>query len=96
MAAKRKTQPLSKTEAMQPSTYFTLFMEFQKAHIPIEEVAERYFKHNTITAKDQSRKGGYPFPIFKVGTQWMVDIIELAAYLDTVKEKARKEYELSH
>jgi len=78
-----------------PSTYFGLMAEFQKAHVPIEEAAGRYFAHDAVTAKDKARKGKYPFPVFKVGTQWFVDIGHLAEYLDGLKKKAKEEFSLT-
>ena len=79
-----------------PTTFFALFLEFQRAHIPVEEVGKRYFNHDEVTAKDKARKNKYPFPVFKVGTQWMVDINQLANYLDGLKKKAEIEFNLTH
>jgi hypothetical protein len=84
------------TEQLQPSTFFALFLEFQRAHIPIEQVGKNYFNHDEKTAKDNARRNKYPFAVFKVGTQWMVDINELAGYLEKLKENAKKEHSLTH
>jgi hypothetical protein len=80
---------------MTPSTYFGLMAEFQKAHIPITELGPKYFGYDEEKSKREAAKGAYPFPVFRLGsnkTTWMVAIEDFAAYLDQVKEKAKKEY----
>jgi len=77
---------------MTPSTYFGLMAEFQKAHIPVTEVGEKYFGHDDKTSKQYASKAKYPFPVFQCGSKWMVAIEDFAAYLDKTKEKAKAEY----
>jgi hypothetical protein len=83
---------------MNPSTYFSLMAEFGTGHIPATEIGAKYFGYDEVTAKRKAAKNDFPFPVFRVGsnkTTWMVDIADFAAYLDSVKEKAKKEYALA-
>lgn len=76
------------------TTYFGLMAEFGSAHIPIVDIGRKYFGYDERKAKNEAAKGGYPFPVFRVGgqkTQWMVDVADLSAYLDKIKEKAKAE-----
>jgi len=57
--------------------------EFGKAHIPITEVAEKYFGLNDKEAKLKAARAKFPFPVFKCSTQdgqnkcpWLVDIAD--------------------
>lgn len=80
---------------LKPSTYFALMAEFNTAHIPITEIGKKYFGYDDQKSKTTAAKSQYPFPVFRVGTQksvWMVDIAVMAEYLDKVKEKANQEY----
>lgn len=77
--------------------------EFGKAHIPISEVAEKYFGLNDKEAKLKAARAKFPFPVFKCSTQdgqnkcpWLVDIADLASYLDAQKEKSKKEFNAAH
>lgn len=83
------------TDSIKPSTYFGLLAEFGRAHVPVTEIGAKYFDHDDKTAKQYARDAKYPFECFKCGSKWMVDIAVFAAYLDQVKEKARKEFRLS-
>lgn len=82
-------------DLIKSSTYFGLLAEFGSAHIPVTEIGAKYFGYEADKAKRKAAKGKYPFPVFRSGGQksiWMVDIADLAAYLDKVKEKARAEF----
>ncbi|MBF6648952.1 pyocin activator PrtN family protein [Methylobacter sp. BlB1] len=80
---------------VKPSTVFALMYEFGSAHIPVTAVAKKYFGYDENTANRYARQSKFPFPVFRLGgqgTQWMVDAVEFAAYLDKVKEKAKKQF----
>lgn len=83
---------------MIPSTYFALMAEFGTGHIPITEIGKKYFGYDEAKAKKEAAAGSYPFPVFRVGSNksvWMVDIAEMATFLDKAKEKAKAEYKLA-
>lgn len=83
---------------MKTSTYFTLMAEFGTGHIPVVEIGKKYFGYDERKAKTEAAKNGYPFPVFRVGTQkstWMVDIADFSTYLDEVKDKAKEQYRLT-
>jgi hypothetical protein len=80
---------------MNPSTVFALMYEFGSAHIPLVAVAKKYFGYDENTANRYARQSKFPFPVFRLGgqlTPWMVDAAELAAYLDKIAAKAKKQY----
>ncbi|WP_442498151.1 pyocin activator PrtN family protein [Methylobacter sp. sgz302048] len=81
--------------AVNPSTVFALMYEFGTAHIPVVDMARKYFGLNEQEAKRAARDNKFPFPVFRAGsnkTPWLVDAVDLAAYLDKVKEKAKKQF----
>jgi hypothetical protein len=80
---------------IKPSTYFALMAEFGMAHIPIEIIGKKYFGYDEKTANARARESKYPFSVFRAGgqkSQWLVDIGVLAKYLDSVIEKAEKQF----
>lgn len=81
--------------AVNPSTVFALMYEFGAAHIPVTAVGKKYFGYDESTATRKAAQGKYPFTVFRAGNQktpWLVDAVDLAAYLDKVKEKAKKQF----
>jgi len=80
---------------MKISTLFALITEFGTAHIPVTAVGKKYFCYDEKKAKMTAAKNGYPFPVFRGGSQkseWLVDAEKLANYLDSVIEKSEKEW----
>lgn len=80
---------------MKTSTYFSLFAEFGTAHIPITEIGRKYFGYSDSKSKTEALKNNYPFPVFRIGGQksiWVVDIAVVADYLDAAMDKAKKEW----
>jgi hypothetical protein len=81
--------------AMNPSTVFALMYEFGSAHIPVVDMAKKYFGLNEQEAKRAARDNKFPFPVFRAGsnkTQWLVDVKDLAAHLDKMRDKANKQF----
>lgn len=82
---------------MKPSTYFALLAEFGTAHVPIVEVARKYFGYEEKKAKGVAASGNFPFPVFRAGGQkspWLVDIADLADYIDKARNKAQQQKNL--
>ncbi len=80
---------------MSITTIFALMTEFGTAHIPITTVGAKYFGYSDSEAKRTATNNGYPFPVFRAGSNkspWVVDVAELAAYLDQCREKAQQEF----
>jgi hypothetical protein len=76
------------------NTFFALMAEFNQAHVPVTEVAKKYYDHDEITAKRYAAKGKYPFPVFRLegqGSKWMVAINDLADYTDKARDRAAKD-----
>jgi hypothetical protein len=84
---------------MKVSTYFALMAEFGTGHVPVTELGKKFFGYDEQKAKAVASSNKFPFPVFRAGGQkspWMADISEVAKYLDEVKEKAKKEFNLTH
>jgi hypothetical protein len=79
---------------MKLSTHFLLMAEFGTGHIPVTELGAKYFNYEPHVAKRYAAANKYPFPCFKVGNEWKVDIDVLAAYLDGIKEKALQQWRM--
>jgi hypothetical protein len=80
---------------MNITTIFALMTEFGTAHIPVIEVGRKYFGYDEKQAKRAATENGYPFPVFRAGSNkstWIVDAGDLANYLDQCREKAITEY----
>jgi hypothetical protein len=78
-----------------PSTYFALMAEFGTAHVPVTIIGKKYFGYSEIVAKNNATRNKYPFLVFRAGGDksiWLTDIVDVAAYIDKVKEKAKLEY----
>jgi len=76
-------------------TIFLLLMQFETANIPLSIVAKHILTMSPDEAKKRASAERLPFPTFRGGSQKserLVDIVELANYLDDVKEKAKKEW----
>ena len=82
------------TTPIKPSTYFALLAEYGTPHVPLIDVAKKYFGLDEPKAKHKAARADYPFPIFRAGGQkspWLVDIADLADYLDKVKNKTKQD-----
>jgi len=79
------------------NTQFLLLAQYNgKINIPITEIAKEYFDYSPSLAKRKAAHQQYPFPVFKVGSQkseWLVDIVELARFLDEQKAKSKQDWE---
>lgn len=76
------------------NTAFLLLAEHNRAILPLEEVAERYLGLNERVARAKATRGELPFPAFQPGSQkgpWLVNIADLAAWLDTERDRAAAE-----
>lgn len=72
--------------------------EYETTDIPLETIATKYFN---ITHRDKvssmARHSEFPFPVYRMGgqrSQWMVNIADLAEYIDKARAKAREDFEL--
>lgn len=73
------------------STYFSLMAEFQTTHVELEKVAAKYFAMSSAKALEKARAGEFPIPAFRAGSQkspWLVDVRDLAEYLDRCRAAA--------
>lgn len=82
---------------MNITTIFALMAEFGTAHIPVVEVGKKYFGYDERQAKRAAAENGYPFPVFRAGSNksiWIVDVGDLSAYLDKCRERSREEFKI--
>jgi hypothetical protein len=76
------------------NTTLLLMAEHGKAILPLEDVALRYLGLNDRVAKARAGRGELPFPAFQPGSQkgpWLVNIADLAAWLDAERDRAATE-----
>ena len=73
-----------------------LFLEHEAADIPLDVVAEKYLGMAARAAGNKAAKGELPFPAYRPGSQkspWLVRITDLAAWLDSERAKAQRDFE---
>lgn len=76
------------------NTYFGLLAEFGTAHIPLDQVATKYFGMDVRTAKRLAASRQLPVAAIRLGSHkspWLVPADELAKYIDTLKAEANRE-----
>lgn len=78
-------------------TYTALLVTYGKAHVPLSTVAADYLDHlNERELKRRAKVQALPFPVFRDASQkapYMVDLHDLADWLDGLKEQARNDHE---
>lgn len=82
---------------LKPSAYFLLSMRYMSPAITLQTVIADYFPHLEIEeAKRRANKCTLPFPTFKADESrkapHMVNISDLAAWLDSQHSKAADDY----
>ncbi len=81
------------------STYFALLAEFNAADVPLEQVAAKYFGLDRRAAIRAATQNQLPVPAFRAPSRkapWLVNIADLARWIDTQREKARNSWERDH
>ena len=79
-------------------TKLLLMAEHETAHIPLEKVAEQYLHMGPLKARQAASRQDLPFPVFRGGSQkspWLVDIADLAEWLDDERNKAIEHWEIT-
>lgn len=78
-------------------TLLLLQIEFDgRAEVPLTEICESYLSMGKKRAETLAKVQKLPFPVHRLGTQrspWMVNLIDLAAYIDEKRDEARREWE---
>lgn len=73
-----------------------LLMKFETPTIPLEKICEDYFGCSHGTAKQKAKAGTLPIPAFRLGYSqklpWVVNISDLAAFIDRQYEEAKREW----
>jgi hypothetical protein len=81
------------------NTAFLLMAEFQTAHIPLDNLCEKYFGMKRAEANRKASLQMLPVPVFRAGSNksgYLVDLNELAKYLDEMNFKARNLHQKMH
>lgn len=82
------------------NTIFLLMAEFNTATIPLNLIAERYLGMKPATASKKADAGDLLIPSFRMNNSQkaprIVHVQDLAEYIDSEREKARKEIEYHH
>jgi len=78
-------------------TSFILAMQYRKPVILLEEAIKDYLPHLELSAaKRQASTCSLPFPAFRPAgskSQWMVNVADIATWLDSEREKASQDWE---
>ena len=80
------------------NTAFLLLAEFNQADIPLESVATKYLGLDKREAYRRAAAAQLPFPAYRAGSQkspWLVNVNDLAEYLDKARAQARKDWQNS-
>ena len=81
------------------NTVFLLMAEYGTAEIPLLDICEKYFGLGERKALEKAGSQSLPVPTYRAGSQksqWLVSAQDLASYLDSEKEKARKDWKRIH
>ncbi|MBO2658104.1 pyocin activator PrtN family protein [Shewanella algae] len=74
------------------NTVFLLMAEYSAAIVPLESICEKYFGMSPTTAAKKAKAGLLPVPAFRGGESqkatWLVNLTDLAAYLDKKRAAA--------
>lgn len=77
------------------TTTFLLFAQYETAEIPLELCCETYFGMSKEHAGRAALRQQLPAPAFKAGSskaQRLIDIRDLAAWIDEQRAKAQEEW----
>jgi len=78
-------------------TCFLLFAEFGTSQIRLEDCCDKYLNHTLPQAKRKAGLHELPIPVYKATKSqksgYLVDIRELADYLDKQLESAKKGFQ---
>lgn len=69
------------------NTVLLLLAEHGTAHLPLEKVGECYLGVGKDDAYRKAVSGALPFAAFKLGRKWIVDIRDLATWIDSHRLK---------
>ena len=76
-------------------TAFLLLAQFDgQADIPLEDVASRYLGYDRKTALAKAARAELPFTAYRAPGQkspWLVNIADLAAWIDRERERAERD-----
>ena len=84
---------------MKSSTFFALMAEFGTGDIPLEHCCTKYFGMSLRKASAKARIQQLPVPAYRGGSQksmWLVNAADLANHIDTLKEKAKHDWDRIH
>lgn len=77
------------------NTVFLLMAEYGQATVPLETIAKKYLNISLAEANRNASKQSLPFPVFRAPSQrspWMVNIADLAEWIDKQRDKAREDW----
>lgn len=77
-------------------TVFLLLAEYETQDVPLALICEKYFGMKEREAIRKASLQQLPVPAYRCGSQrspYLVNINDLAAYVDTMRAQARKDHE---
>ncbi|WP_339617235.1 pyocin activator PrtN family protein [uncultured Gilvimarinus sp.] len=81
------------------NTQFALLAIHEKTDIPLKDICEQYLGINDAAAKRKALRQKLPFPVWRAPGQkspWLVNVADLAKYIDQEIAKATKDHTALH
>ena len=78
------------------NTTFLLMAEFGSCQVPLDSISQKYLNMNSRIAERRAAEYALPFPCYRAGSKkgpLLVDVNDLASYLDDQRKSARKDWE---
>ncbi len=77
---------------MAVNTAFLLMAQFERAFVPLEEIAMPILGLSSAQAKRRAAHNEFLFPVFREGQKWpwLVRVTDIAAWIDKSAEDARR------
>lgn len=81
---------------VRPNTYTILMMRYMSPVVPLENIVADYLGMSLEIAKRKAVKQELPFPVVRLGEKqkatWMVNISDLAVYIDKQTALAQQDH----
>ncbi|ABN63095.1 pyocin activator PrtN family protein [Shewanella sp. SP1S1-7] len=77
------------------NTAFLLMAQFNKVIVPLDQISKEYFGLEPRTAANYAKAGRLPLAAFRTSNSnkapWMVNVTDLAEYLDKQRDAAKQD-----
>jgi len=81
-------------------TAMILLIKYESPTVPLVDICKDYFGLDARTAKERALSQQLPVPVFRMANSqkspWLIHLSDLAAYIDSQAELARKDFKNLH